>query len=467
MTCPLEGPNGRVGTLRVEFGIGRAAADGPQSARWDVDSWDDPDRHWSAREIEWIDVTEWVRRVAVDEGATSLVERFRARSATVELLNDDGTWTWGTGAPSPGLLRLRPTTPVRISVASTVGPWEVLFTGSVVSLSHPLTSVGTDRTVVQAADALIDLGRIDPVASTSQEGNGDTWEERISRILDWSGIQGLEVDVAYGRATFQATSLAQPTLTELLLTADSEGGFLWVDRDGTLLAYGFDWLTTADRSTTPQAVLGNAPSLEAPHMDPVCPSAFQTVEVSADRIENVLRLARGGGQQRIYQDPASQAIYGIRSGPSRMDLIVREDDHVDLLGLRRIRWRSEAHTEIEGLEFAAILDPADLAELLALRLGDLVDVTYRNPAWPSYQLEGLAHVVGTRWEFRPRALPSVTVRLDSADAALREAAGWDGANWDAGEWNAALPADSVSLLDDPYTRAVQVTTVPGGPGGPP
>lgn len=97
------------------------------------------------------------------------------------------------------------------------------------------------RTEVTATDAVRVLAGFDANALPNPVGGGESAGARVNRILDYMGWPDAERDVSPGGVLFQATDHAQPAWTELLLTADTDGGFVWVAPSGFVT-----YLTGAD-----------------------------------------------------------------------------------------------------------------------------------------------------------------------------------------------------------------------------
>jgi hypothetical protein len=67
-------------------------------------------------------------------------------------------------------------------------------------------------------------------------GGGVLSGQRVNRVLDSVGYTGARNDRDLGRNTMQATALVDRTRqAELALVADSEGGAVFVDADGTVM----------------------------------------------------------------------------------------------------------------------------------------------------------------------------------------------------------------------------------------
>ena len=132
-----------------------------------------------------------------------------------------------------------------------------------------------------------------------------------------------------GLATLQATTLADDAISLADLAADSDGGWLWVDGDGTLVYYQGDRDTTDPRWLAPVAVIADDDSIAGA----LCWDQSPTLADDRDAVINHAAIAAAGGSARTADDVASQNRYQLRSF-QRFDLIHQADPWSQTLATR-------------------------------------------------------------------------------------------------------------------------------------
>ena len=118
-------------------------------------------------------------------------------------------------------------------------PWHVpgwtslLFGGFADDWTPQWSATPEDRrTTLKATDGVRILAGYNPPAGPGT-GNGETSDERIHRILDHADWPVDQRNISdNGGWQMDATTHNQPAWTELLLTADSDLGYLWLGPDG-------------------------------------------------------------------------------------------------------------------------------------------------------------------------------------------------------------------------------------------
>jgi hypothetical protein len=186
-------------------------------------------------ETVFTDISAWVRSIQTDRGFSRSVQDWNAGTATLVLKNQDGRFSPSNPA-SPymisGITGIRPWRPIVINIEGTP-----IFTGYAISWQETYQAAGP-RTggatmTVRCVDEMASLARFDGVL-TVPIGGGEPAGDRIHRILDNAGHTGLR-DIDIGRVTLQPTVHDQNAVTEMKLVSDSEGGALYVERDGAVV----------------------------------------------------------------------------------------------------------------------------------------------------------------------------------------------------------------------------------------
>ncbi|WP_330438824.1 hypothetical protein OHB44_28035 [Micromonospora sp. NBC_00821] len=210
------------------------------------------------------DVSEYVTSVKTRRGATDAsgpYPRFEAGTATITFNDPDRRFDpLNLAGPyvAAGVTQVEPMRAVRIRVehAGVTYPvwrgftdqWSVAYDGSEVA-----------RVTVTCFDALQVFAAQDRGA-ISAVGAGESTGARIGRILTNIGWPSADRVLAAGVEAVQATTLAGPALTEMLLNADTELGELWMDAQGRVTFRDRAAPYADARSRWPVAHFGDQPS---------------------------------------------------------------------------------------------------------------------------------------------------------------------------------------------------------------
>jgi hypothetical protein len=280
------------------------------------------------------------------------------------------------------------------------------------------------------ADAAVTVPCVDELAALADVdgleqlpvGAGETSGARIHRILDNAAYTGPRA-IDPGRITVQATTLAQNAVSELKVTADSEGGALFVDADGTVVFEDQYALMENIRSNTIQATFGDGSGSELPCRD-------VTPVYAGDQIRNVFAYARVGGTAQVALDPTSVALYKYKQY-SRSDLICETDAQALALATFHLQQHKDPARHISAIEITPRRDPTNLfPKVLGLRVRDLVRVVARPIGGVTVtrdcHIAGIHHeITGDQW----------TTRLDLWDATIYQL--YADARWGVGTWGGA------------------------------
>lgn len=203
------------------------------------------------------DISAWVRSIQTDRGFSRSLQDWSAGSATLVLKNQDGRFS-PSNLTSPyvvgGITGIRPWRPVIINVEGTP-----IFTGYAISWQETYQSGGPRSggatMTVRCVDEMAALARFEG-SPTVLQGGGEPAGDRIHRILDNAGHTGLRA-VEIGRVTLQPTNHDHNAVTEMKLVADSEGGALYIDRDGSVVFDDRYHLVEHSASRNVQATFGD------------------------------------------------------------------------------------------------------------------------------------------------------------------------------------------------------------------
>lgn len=220
-------------TITVEIGVADTTSAGGTWGQsvWDTGTWTD--------DIAWTDISAYVRALSTDWARSRDLNRQPANVLNLTLDNRDGRFSPGnTAGPFvvAGVSKIRPRVAVRVQAtwSSVVYP---IYYGFVTNWQDSLPSVGKDLvTTVQATDAL-SLLTLNAVDGSAIGSNGDTCAARIRAILTAAAWPlGSRLDP--GTNTLTVDSTADSALTLLQNVAQSEGGLVYADVDGTLTFHG-------------------------------------------------------------------------------------------------------------------------------------------------------------------------------------------------------------------------------------
>jgi hypothetical protein len=377
-------------------------------------------------DVVWTDISEWVRSVLTSRGFSRDVAAWEAGAATIVLANSDGRFSPAnlTGPyVTSGVTGIRPWRPVRVRATYNSITYDV-FSGYALAWQESWEGGGgTDRTgdavvTVPCADELARLSGYDGYEQPPA-GGGETAGQRIHRILNTAGHTGNRA-VDPGRQTMQATTLAANTTTELKLTADSEGGALYIAADGTVVFENQYALMENTRSNTVQATWGDGPG-ELAYDEPV-------VSYDGDLVANIASFAAVGSTAQIATDNTSRALYGDRT-EVRTDLICETDAQALALATWHVQRYKDPELRVEGITVRPRNRPALLfPQVLGRQVRDLMRVVRRPPGDHTITrdvfVSGITHTItGGTWvtAFELWSASPYTIYATSL---------WDAATWD-------------------------------------
>ena len=347
-------------TVYVEIGLSTASSG---FAMWDVSTFDSgtfgPDTVWT-------DITADIRQLTTNLGRQREGDRYYGGMSLVAD-NRTGKYTPGNLAGpfvSAGISQIRPRVPIRVRTVWNGTAYAVAY-GFVSDWGDRFPQYGFDAlTQITVVDAWWKIASVNPFGS-SAVGQGETAGQRVQRIASAAGWT-LPTNVQQGTATMQATTLAQSLSSEMLLTADSEGGEVWCDPDGTLVFEGRYSLVESVRSNTARVTFG-------PGAGEIPMSDIQMSQ-AADRLANQFLLARAGGTQQTAADPTSVALYGAIPY-TRHDLICESDATVVGIAGISLAIRKDPEYRPASVMVQAAVNPSLMWPwALGLRIRDRVNI---------------------------------------------------------------------------------------------
>lgn len=367
------------------------------SGVWDEGLWDTAT--WGPDEI-WTDVSEWVRSIQIDRRFSRYLQVWESGTATVTLNNPDARFS-GTNLSGPyvaaGRSMIRSLRPLRIR-ASYGGITYPMYRGVATSWDEGWIDGAVSIVTVPCQDVWSLLGS-DGIAGLSSVGASELFGPRVHRWLDAAGYTGGR-DIHVGTTTMQGTTLASRPIDGIRLTADSEGGAVYVEADGTIVGEHQYALVENSRSIDVQATFGDGSgpiSTEVPCSD-------MSLAWTSDLVRNVISYARVGGSEQLRADPTSRAMTGVDQRETRSDLICETDAQVDQLA----SWFLAQHKDDEQTFSKVTLKPLNvpamsviMPQVLGRRVRDLVRCVRRPPAGDVIDkychISGIHHEIGDDW----------------------------------------------------------------------
>lgn len=311
------------------------------------------------------DVTEDVRAVTVRRGRSRELERYQAGAATVDLDNSGRKYDPAAGtAITPYGASMRPRKAVQITADGAP-----VFNGIVDDWDLDYRLNGDHIASVKMTDGLAFLAQQEIQPHTTTAG---TTGERIIDILDRSEIAwpAGKRNIDDGIATLQADSIggtADPkpvnALQYLQKVDEAEQGALFIASDGVL--------TFRDRSSL--QVLTTTKFADDGTGIP-----FTNIEAAygSEELRNRVSVSRLNGGTATAEDADSIAAYGAIDYEIR-DTLLADDSQAQALADLIVTRYAEPILRIDALEVVTnALTASQVDEVLALELGDLVQVVY-------------------------------------------------------------------------------------------
>lgn len=412
-------------TLTVELGISSTSDGGAVVGVWDTARWDRPlTGTWSGLEPEWtaVDLCALLA-FSMRRGRARAYDRFPASSATVTIADPEGTLSWDSDVDADSL-DVRPGRELRATafhVASGVD--YPVWRGWLEAIEDGFSPAGPPPARFTAQDALAQLAHIN-LPESSPVGAGELSGARVHRLLDLAEWPEEWRDVDTGAVTMQATNLARTIADDLGVTADSEGGALFVDREGRVAFRDRDWLRTSPEATTIQATIGGP-------AEDVCGAEYELIRTAGDVVNDV-QVARSGGTMQRVENAASISAYRRRTW-SRGDYVMETDADALALANRILTMRSGGQVRMTKLTIRGSNDQATWAFMLAVDYGWLLEVVYTSPLDPGVGWTRRVHVQSVEHRVTPDEWITV---LEVDDPLASSADTWDGADgWDLALWS--------------------------------
>jgi hypothetical protein len=338
-----------------------------------------------------VDVAEYVRAGSITRGVSRFEGVYgRAEAGTAQVLLDNRDARFdplNLAGPyvAAGASQVRPMRAWRIRAGG-----EDLWRGFADSwdLSYPR---GDATCLLRGTDGTKVLAGFDAPEQGSQ-GAGELSGDRIARVLDHAGWPAEDRVLDPGVTVLEATTLAQPAWSELVLTSDSEIGEIYFDGAGRFVFRDREAIMTDARSITVQAEFADD-GTGLPYVD-------LAVASDDEQLANQVRIDGPGiTTEQVAEDTASQVVYQTRSFV-RTDLLLRTDADALAYAEYVLYLLAEVELRFDTLTIDPRADPVNLyPQVLGRELGDRIAITFTPPGGSAVRREcfirGIAHVFDT------------------------------------------------------------------------
>lgn len=426
-----------------------ANADKTQLADWGVQYTDVSIQEFYgfAPTVNWRDITCDVQEARTRHGRERFTERFDAALVSVVLNNQDGKYSYSDPHP----FKLAPGRFLRLTATYQNTTYPLGF-GIIDNIQDGYGLDGRAVTTLTAYDTTTIASN---QSTPTMRGNWTFPDGIAPKVLSGTQIDWLMLYVGYLQYAVDAgqfymlpiTASGRSVREQMGVIADSEGAFLFAERDGRVIFKDRNWPKNDSKLKTVTANLVAGPHSEPfvpfstwptdPNAKVICPNTLIT-DWSKARVINYLSLARVGGQAKLYQDTASQAAYGVQTY-QRTDYVCWDDTNTPYLDTRAndlMLGQSQARLRVNGCSYRPSVNPDSWLWTLTVFLDWLVRITYINSrnGW-GYEaithIQAIEHVITIEdW------LVNLTVDQPEQFVTFTQSIyGWDKGKWDAAKWD--------------------------------
>lgn len=336
--------------------------------------------------ITWRDISCDVRSITTRYGRERFTNRYDVATAQVVVNNIDGEYRY----QSPHPFNLRPGRKLRIK-AKHAGITYPMFFGVIDTLTDSYAIDGAAVTQITALDPSYVLSNMPtPARQLPTYPNYAKTGARVNALLGIVGWRDKLVDV--GQWEVQSIEASGRSVRdEIGVTADSEGGQVFADREGFMVYKDRTWPSTDPNLNQVTATILARPELEE-HLTPdpipdkpgaptIC--AYELVTSwSQERTINRVELANVTDTVELYEDKASQKDNGIFTY-SRLDFVLYPylSDANGYLAIRAqdlMAGYSQPVLRVNTVSLRPFLDVASWPWVLSAFLNWMVRIWYAN-----------------------------------------------------------------------------------------
>jgi hypothetical protein len=342
-------------TIKVELGFTDAGASAPFFTLDDptLGLLDAPQAVLGGAEVL-VDVSSFFRAFSTSRGKSRELDKFQAGQATVSFNNNDRTFD-PTFAASPYFGQIQPRRQVRITVDT-----EIVYEGTIDDWNIEYEAGGNSVATLQAFDGFANLANLAAPAITLSEGFTD---DQIIAVLD--GIQWpaskRSIDVGGATLTGQTLNPDANALAIMQRMADSEPGDLFIAKNGDVKFVG----RNASFSSGGVILADDGSEI-----------SYQNVKVvfGSELLYNSI-IVRNLTTEEQATSSTSIGLYGERD--LTRDTFLADATDLETLANVLVQKYQDPEYRFQALEVnLRTIDPAQRADLLALELGDVVEVQF-------------------------------------------------------------------------------------------
>lgn len=388
-------------TIKVELGFTDAGASAPFFTLDDptLGVLDSPAAVLGGAEVL-VDVSSFFRSFSTSRGKSRELDKFQAGQATISFNNNDRTFD-PTFAASPFFGQIQPRRQVRITVDT-----EIVFEGTIDDWNIDYEAGGNSIATVQAFDGFANLANIDAPAITIAQGFTD---DQITAVLD--GIQWpaskRSIDVGGAVLVGQTLNPDANALAIMQRMADSEPGDLFMAKNGDVKFVG------RNSSFSSGGIILS---------DDGSAISYQNVKIvfGSELLHNSI-IVRNLTTEEQATSPTSISLFGERD-LTRDTFLANASDLQTLAGVLVQKYQDPEY-RFNALEVnLRTINPTQRADLLALELGDVVEVQFTPggiaPAIERYgKIIRLAQVADSNFEILGIGLEAIEGALFVLDDA--------------------------------------------------
>lgn len=396
------------------------------------------------------------QNLTIRYGRARYTERYDVGVFNVQLNNVQGDYSYNPNHPlnfAPGRL-LR----VRAQIGTTA--YRSVCYGIIRTIAHRMEPDQTATVILGVQDPTSLLSEVTVPSLRVTSGFFDSgW--RIASLLDYAGIPENWQSVEPGQwRTQHITQSGRSVREEIGVTADSEGGSFYGDRDGEFRYFNRVSVANDPKALTVQAQVNAYPDRDvivAPVVEDgfptvadaptICPHEIET-EWSTDRVINRVSLAVVGGNTATYNRLESQKEYGIKTY-QRLDFVLEGPTESQI----------SAYLAERATDYLNASERADL-RVIRMSFRPREDTyAFALDVWLNWALRVLYFNTRGNWGFqsvsRVQAIehtisPSdwiVHITLDQSTAwtelVALDPGGWDIEDWDETVWDAESASGAI------------------------
>ena len=336
-----------------------------------------------ATSYTYTDVSAYVMKINITRGRQQALSEIGTGKATVVFDNDDRRFD-PTDTTSPYSPNVLPNKPLRIQAIYDSTTY-TLYEGFIQGYPQQFINSGNKAiTTVTCLDALSLFHLAQHTDNESEEASS----VRVTNILNDISWSSSKRDIATGVLDVQAETTDRDALTALRLTASSEGGEIFIAKDGDVK---FNNRRTLLLNQTSQGTFGVGAG-ELPYAD-------VTLNFDNTLLRNSWSITRTGGAEQTSTNSASVTSYGSRVVKKTGQLQISNANALSVAGQYQVKY-SEPGIRVEKMVFTPRVNVAIWVKALGTELFDRYTVKVPLPNGETLQsdvnIQRIAHKIDAR-----------------------------------------------------------------------